>query len=73
MVDLPDPGGPHSIKTLGSADADNVDVDDLSVLNISSSYVISPKIGGGPDFGFKLFNNDFASIQTKIWEENIFN
>jgi hypothetical protein len=71
MVDLPDPGGPHSIKTLGSASA--VDDDDLSVLNISSSYGVSPKIGGDPDFGFKLFNNDFASIQTKIGEENIFN
>jgi hypothetical protein len=71
MVDLPDPGGPHNIKTLGSADA--VDVDDLSALNISSSYGIAPKIGGDPDFGFKLFNNDFASMQAKIWEENIFN
>jgi hypothetical protein len=66
IVDFPDPGGPHNIKILGSALSDVSD-DDLRASNIISSYEISPKIG----FCFKLFNNDFASIQTIILKENL--
>jgi hypothetical protein len=60
-VDFPHPGGPHKIRTLGSED-DDISGEDFRLLKIIWSNGISPKVGTGLVFGFKIVNKDLPLV-----------